>query len=544
VVAILLHRKWLFTLPVLTGILGTLAVSLCLPREYYMRTVVERRDDPVALRLVANSPYSFEAMRKSLRFNLIGLAAVDKALGQIDPRISGLADEGPGPARQALAAAVAPKLNVTLLDTNPNYDLIELKYTGDQPHLGEKLVTTLRDNYIAQTQDTMRNMQEQAQRFFAAEVEKRSTRVARSQAELSQVLMNQPELDPGRPDWLNEKLVAESLALEQLNRQKAEFEAEILARDDYLKQLDVQQKQGKLPSRTVFATKAVDSPQRTRLEQQMTEIMAELADAKTIRHMKDTHPYVEGLNRKLKQLHVEFERLPREIAGGPVETEPQASPWDSERSRIGMELKTYRGKLEQVEKDLARHQVDKTQLEGQKSTVFDRQQAFMLRRQEVENAKADLAVWQSRLEELNRSLAAEHVDRGSRFNTIEECRRPTRPITPKLSSTLLLSLGVGLSIGIVIVFLRELFDRSLRNPARVRNLLGIPVLETIGEIVVRSSPRIWMERYCLPAVAAMQVLMILALGSLVYASLESPDTYARWMGSITARWSEIRTCLT
>ena len=41
--------------------------------------------------------------------------------------------------------------------------------------------------------------------------------------------------------------------------------------------------------------------------------------------------------------------------------------------------------------------------------------------------------------------------------------------------------GNHLGLAAFLVFIRELLDRSLRHPARVRQLLGIPVLEAIGE---------------------------------------------------------------
>jgi hypothetical protein len=99
---------------------------------------------------------------------------------------------------------------------------------------------------------------------------------------------------------------------------------------------------------------------------------------------------------------------------------------------------------------------------------------------------------------------------------------------------LALSAAVGLALAVVAVFLRELFDRSIRSPARVNRLLGIPVLETIEDILVRPSPRRWFMVYVLPAVAIFQAGVVGTLGWLLYVSLQEPARYARWVGALAA----------
>jgi hypothetical protein len=533
VLSILRYRRWLFILPLLTGMLAVLVGSLLMPRQYVMRAVFDRRDDPVLLRLVANSPYNYDALRKSLRFSLIGVDAVSKALARMETGDATEASLAPDPARQAKAAKLTPCLAVYIIDTTPNFDLIELRYTGNQPELGEKLVTTLKDDYIRRTQGSIVGLQSQARKFFTEEVEKRRTKLARMQAEMTQLVIEQPEIDPARPDWMNQRLVAESLNIEQLNRLKVDLTSEIQAREEYLRKLDEQQKQGKAPS--VFLNKTAVNPQKVYLEREMTSVMAEIADAKTVRHMKDTHPLVESLNTKLKQLRIQFERLPDELAENTTEQVAAVSPWDQERDRIQMELKGLRGKLTQLDQDLARHQNDRGRLETDKTTVFERQRDYMLRRQEVENLKSDLTVWENKLEEINRALAAENMDCGSRFNTVEECRRPSKPASPKLSGTFMLSGGVGLGLAVVAVFLRELFDRSFRNPARVRQVLGIPVLETIGEIRCGLSSRARIAWAATRGLTVVQVILILVFSCLNYVSLESPATFQRWTGAMSAK---------
>ncbi|HPU28180.1 MAG TPA: hypothetical protein PK458_18535 [Phycisphaerae bacterium] len=531
---ILRYRRWSFILPMLTGMTVVLAVSLLVPRQYVMRTIFERREDPILLKLVANSPLNLEIHRQTLRFNVISPAAVGQALEQAGFDGTGLSPEAAAARKRALVGHLASNLQVMVINSGPNHDLIELKYTGDQPDVAHAVIPILRDNYVRNSKAAIRNLQHQAREFFARETEKRRAEVARLQAELTQALVNQPEMAPGRPEWLHERLRAEDLTLEQLNRARHEMQTEIEAREEYLRQLDEQQARGDTLPSPALVTRVVESPQHKALQTQIEKIEAEIADAKTVRQMKDTHPHVMALNRKLERLRTDLERLGQEIVTGSDGTETAQNPWDRERNRIGMELKTFRGKLAQLDRDLAAHQAAKKELEGQKATLFDRQQKHMLQEQALEASRAGLGVWQAKLEEINRMLAAEDLDRGVRFNTIEECQRPVRPTSPNLNVMLILSAAVGLALAVVVVFLREIFDRSVRSPARVNRLLGIPVLETIEDILVRPSPKRWFTAYVLPVVAIVQIGVVGGLGWLLYLSLQEPERYARWVGGLAA----------
>ena len=158
VLAILRQRRWLFILPLLTGLLLGLAGSLLMPRRYVLGALFERRDDVVITNLLsANSPYSFETLRRSLPIDLIGYNALGEAVEQLGltadlPRGAdgALTPEG-RTQRQALIQRLGRQVDVNLAEKSTFLDLIEVRYTGDRPELGLQLVTRLKDNYIART---------------------------------------------------------------------------------------------------------------------------------------------------------------------------------------------------------------------------------------------------------------------------------------------------------------------------------------------------------------------------------------------------------
>ena len=98
---------------------------------------------------------------------------------------------------------------------------------------------------------------------------------------------------------------------------------------------------------------------------------------------------------------------------------------------------------------------------------------------------------------------------------------------PTANGFFALSCGLGLAVAIAIAFLREILDRSVKDPARVKQTLGVPILETIGEIQVGRPPGWFLRKRLLPAFVTLQTLAVAVVGTLVYLSLERPEMYDR-----------------
>jgi hypothetical protein len=146
-------------------------------------------------------------------------------------------------------------------------------------------------------------------------------------------------------------------------------------------------------------------------------------------------------------------------------------------------------------------------------------------------------VWEGHIDTIGRVLTAEEGKRGICFATLDAARRPRRPTSPTLGGVFLLSAGLGLALGATAVFLREVFDRTLREPARIRQSLGIPVLETIGEIRVGPKPGWFDRRMLLPIAAGVETVALAMVSIMVFTSLQQPELYDRFLaGRIPTGW--------
>lgn len=536
VLTILRQRRWLFVLPLLTGLVIGLAGSLFLPRRYVLSSLFERRDDVVITNLLStNSPYSFETLRRSLPIDLIGYNALSEASEQLG-LLSDLPREADGTLtaegknrRQALISRLSRQVDVSLVEKSTFLDLIEVRYTGPEPDLGVKLATRLKDNYIARTRERIGGILSKAHAFFSEEAGKRKEKAAQMEAELLQMAVQHPGVDPSDPGVLDQRLLNHNLALEELGRRKAEHQTRLKACEEYLAQLEGRPAApGSVPVRAPAAGQA-PNPQRTRIMQEMERVRGQIMDAKTLRNMTDEHPAVVGLRGKLDELASQLAVLPETIsmdapagAGDPGLTALQA-----EQKRVTAEIKSLEGLLAQIAGQTQRHEKEKRHIEEEKGKLFERRQTFLTRQQELSTAKTDLKVWQGHVETLSRVLTAAAEARGIQFATLDEARRPARPVSPTFAGIILVSITIGVAMGTAAVFLREVLDRSIRSVQRVRETLSIPVLETMGEIRSRRGASLMMRRLFLPAMATVQTAVVAVTGVLAYLSVEQPLVYDR-----------------
>jgi polysaccharide chain length determinant protein (PEP-CTERM system associated) len=76
-----------------------------------------------------------------------------------------------------------------------------------------------------------------------------------------------------------------------------------------------------------------------------------------------------------------------------------------------------------------------------------------------------------------------------KYRILDEANLPTKPVFPDRKQILLLGLGVGLVIGVVAAFGREVLDTTLGREDEVAAALKLPVLATISEIATETPRR-------------------------------------------------------
>jgi uncharacterized protein involved in exopolysaccharide biosynthesis len=546
VLAILSRRRWLFVLPLLTGLLGTLAVALFVPRLYTLSAMLERRDDPVLTELIQNnSPFSFVPQRRSLVVDLLNQQAAAGVLEEAGLLGEAVRDEAGQltPAAQARLQGytddIMPDIRVKLTEKGPELDIIELRYTGQYPELGALMINGLKDRYATAIQARIDNVYQQSHSFFQSLAQQKGKETAVLQVEVAQMLAKYPGISPSNPHELDDLLVRANHQVEDLTLDQEELRDRIAYYEEHLRLLERE-----IPTTQPFegdedaAMVWLPNPRRSELAQSIEQLKKEMADARDVKKMTDLHPTMQALQSQMQRLQIEYQSEParvehiRSLEATPVAGfNPRTS--ESERNRAEMELASLRKKLDQKGQELADVQTNIAVYQRQLEDLSERRDAYIALKRKLDRAQADFGVWNRHVGELERVITADSQDRGIHFRTVYQASVPGRPFSPTVFGVFALAAGIGLGLAVAAVFLRDMFDRSIRNPNRVRESLGIPVLETIGEIHSAPSAGAIAHRVLIRGCAVLQAFLIVSVGTLVYLSLAQPAAYQKVMTAMS-----------
>ena len=87
-----------------------------------------------------------------------------------------------------------------------------------------------------------------------------------------------------------------------------------------------------------------------------------------------------------------------------------------------------------------------------------------------------------RLETAKISQTLEKSDKGTKFKILEPARLPLEPVKPNKPLFMIGGIFIGLALGVVLVYLIDNSDTSIRNADEARNLLEMPILGAISPI--------------------------------------------------------------
>jgi polysaccharide chain length determinant protein (PEP-CTERM system associated) len=117
---------------------------------------------------------------------------------------------------------------------------------------------------------------------------------------------------------------------------------------------------------------------------------------------------------------------------------------------------------------------------------------------------------------LNRKLEAEIAvnmekkQKGEQFSILESARVPKSPVSPNVKLLFILAMMGGLSIGPGLIFLRDYFDTSLKDPDDFESDLGVSVLATIPKIYRKKDIRLKRLNRLLTAVSLLVAVCLFA----------------------------------
>jgi uncharacterized protein involved in exopolysaccharide biosynthesis len=549
VLSIVSHRRWLFLIPMLGGMAICLAVALVTPRVFTTSLILERSDDVVLASLAEQrSSMAFDRIREMLAVPVLREELIrEEAKNLVSASLAGV----PG----TPILSVDPQETVEDLIANikgsfhakeENRDIISFSYGGSHPILATRLLPRLREDYIERTNVATKSALADLRTFYREKAEVLDAQVSELRMQLLATESRYPGVNPNQPDALHKRIHQTDETLVELMEERDQVSLAMSKRAQKLERIQKQiasaDESGRVTNKVEPpSARMIPNPEYERVDAEIRGLNKVMRDARMLRGLKDAHPSMVAWNNKLKSLKSDLESTPKLIPSDPAERavsevvsvdvlKSNRADLERQQARAKEQLASLESRIEKVSKELEHWK-------AQEADLPDRREAFVQQQNRLAALTDDLRVWKNDLVRVDRALLLANEDRSIQFRTLREPRVPNRPDSPDLMTAYIMSGGVGLALGVVVVFLREFFDSSFRSPARVRQSLGIPVLETIEEIKADSRRGFVHLRMLLPVVATVEFALLGCMATLFYLSIEQPIRYSqivRQMESVLA----------
>jgi len=501
---LLRQRIRLFLVTAGLAAIVVLLASQLLPLQYTGVTEFERRVDPAAEEVMKSRSQSFGAWKLTLEKELISEARIVDVLvklKRLDPRDSTrkLSKEE-SLTRRELLDRVSQNLRIDWRLGNEQIDRVALSYTDSDPELAWQIPQGLVEEYGTHVSQQIKDNLTQSCSYYDARItdsEKtlervRADRVAFQAANAGRY----PE--PGAYSQRVVMLLTESQGLQPQLDMAHQREAQLLL---LMNQPASQPTSG--PAREVMSVNL----EYQRLDEELHRVRGELGDALIVRGLKDKHPIVVALKKKIADLESQFKQTPR--TQKVQEMFPETPPYSS--MQLQFDLAATRASMQQLSSRLAKVQGELDELQKNVAVYTRVAQEYADKCKQEADWTEKIRVFQLRQNDLQLQLNAEISQRGTRQATLRYATRPYEPSSPKLWMILVGAVLASLGAGAGMTFLAGFFDRTVRQPESAERQFDVPVHGVIGEIVTQQERRARRKRtLVLTPIVAIVLLAIIA----------------------------------
>ncbi len=546
-----LHR-WMFFIPFCIVSSGAFVASLYYPRTYRATTTFERKNDPIMMNVpMSAGAASFKLFRNTIVRDLTSTSYMSEVVEKIGLLDHAERDENGKltPASEQLRTNLARSLGgtLTISTSSPSelIDVIRITYTGPDPKIGKKLVEQAKHTYVHRTMEWIHEFLVKQRDYFRNEAKLATEELRVAQLDEMKLKLNHPLIASGDASQIASRMTQLEAERRGLELRQREYQGELDAHRESLAAIGDHMPitpTGDSGSRNSYGSVPA-SAASVRLLGQIASVTAKIESLRQDQGMTDHHPTVVAqlkvrsvleqrlakqreLDKKLGEANADLTLVPQPAE---VALTPEAREWQRGRNQLLVKISAQQQKLREIEIDLETNREATERLLDAKTQLFDR-------RDEFDNILARVIRCRQRLAQHEETLAGiepviKTIEQG-RLLQFSEGSPPiggATPISPKSASIVVLALLAGLAAGVIFVILAELVDGVYRSSAHVAKSLGLPVLESIDEIVTGPDKRrILVQRAVVsPLIVACCLGMTGLAGSMAYLSLRRPWTYER-----------------
>ncbi|MCG8405635.1 MAG: hypothetical protein MI923_10600 [Phycisphaerales bacterium] len=518
-------RRWFLVLPfcIMTAI--ACLCSLWIPRQYTTSTIIKREHDPVFANLMGKSwtqPYRDirERMPSEIK-NEKFIEGVLESEGIPDQRDSvNTTFFAMEQSRGSLVKKMMAGLSVKTVESTETRDIVRIDLTMDDSKNLPHLLRIVRDAYMQSTRKQTVEILVSVSRFLQSESDRCRRELEQLNNRLVEYELKYPGVNPNAADPASAEksaLMIERLDLEKklddlvLKENRLQVELAALVPDPKDENADSMMLEE-------------PNPRYGEIIAEIERLEMKIAESKTMRSMTDAHPEIQRTRALLAMRRETLEKTPATLTVSARVVGKRAVNFtaaDQIRKRLS-DIEISKATLDNRLRDI---QLRVAALSSRRAAAIEHRQEYVRLRHDADRLGRELATWQQNIVPIQQVLNLEDKNRSIHFATVQGVASVVKPSSPDSKLVMLFCLGIGFAAAVLSVLLVELIDRSYRSVKQLTSSLGIPVIESIDEIMTKVVYRRRLIRnlVVMPTLAMVTVTAMVVAGTMAYMSLENPE---------------------
>lgn len=466
------RRAW-FLIPTALGVVLALALALGLPAEYEAEATVTVEppvipDELAQNTIAADTETRFENLKLQLlaRDSLSSIITDFKLFEGADSAREEQVDE----LRERITIAPLPP---AIIDPRKPVELnsFKISFRYSDPKIAAEVANRLARDFISANLRDRTSLAEGTMEFFDQQLQK-------ARSDLADVARQITDYKENFQGELPEQLLLNRDRLERNRMDLASTEAKLEGARDQVRLLTVQIQEMRA------ASQSDQSDPSLRLRVLEIELNKLMSTGKT-----EKHPDV---------IHTRAEMAQLETLIASKEDEPMAASREEMAMRdklrdYEVDGKVLAGEVERLKADIAEYEqrIENTPRRAAELDHLD---------QQYKNLNEAIRTLQLKQVEAEIGKTIETNNKGERFRVVESAEIPTSPISPNRPVWFIAGTLLGMMLGLGLLVLREMSDRSFHSVMDVQNSLGLPVLAAVPEV-----KRAALRRFRIPRLGAARV---------------------------------------
>lgn len=469
------RRRYWFMVPMGVGIVASLVLALALPAQYEAVATVTVEPPVIPDKLAPNTiAADTETRFENLKLQLL---ARDSLSSIIDNE---KLFEGATTAREDQVEAVRSKITIeplppAIIDPRKPIELNSFKiaFRDKNPKTAAEVANRLARDFISANLRDRTSLAEGTMEFFEQQLQK-------NRADLADVARQITDYKENFQGELPEQLQLNRDRLERNRMDLASTEAKLEAARDQVRLLTMSIQE---MHKSSASDQSDPSLRKQKLELTLNQLLAQ----------GKTEKYPDVIDAR-----AELATLDELIAI--KQDEPMAASRDELLMRD--KLRDYEvdgnvltGEVERLKADIAEYEqrIENTPRRAAELDHLD---------QQYKNTNEAIRTLQLKMVDAEIGQTIEKNNKGERFRVVESAEIPTSPISPNRPVWFIAGTLLGVMLGLALLVVREMGDRSFHTVMDVQNSLGLPVLAAVPVVSIGARAA---RRFRLPGFGAARV---------------------------------------